>query len=395
MDTTNKAIADALKKLIDAKNAQPGQPGGSAEPEDPRLKKPRPPKQSDKDSAKSSGGASSDSGEMGDNGDNVDNSVADESDFDDDFEDSETPKGPQIGDRGNKDIQDKEEAERQANAYKDAAEKSAEDAEKAKAKAEAEGDEETAEKADDAKKRADKLAKDAEDAAERARIERIDKELHDLETQRKALEETERAVFKSQELEAEKRKRREYGDNPAARFLDSVKSFIRNQIAYLRTPSWKRFSKRTVDDAPLIQRGRARTLNQKIPLINVYFDHSGSWEEKDIAVGRQAIKALDIYVRKGLIKINVFYFANHVHSNAADARREGGTSACQEILDHIEATNCDNVIIMTDGDMDWPGAFTREVRVDGAVWFVFRNEPCPEITKYLRGKQLTKQYLIK
>lgn len=403
MDTTSKAIEDALKKLWAAKNTQgsaPGQPTNPQEPEDPRLRKP----------------------EQEDNKDNDDDSSGSGSeDFDDDdFDDDDFDTSPQIGDEGDEATQAAEEAERQANAYKEDANQSGDAAQEIQNAAEAAGDAETANNAAKAKEQADKLKKDAQKTAEeakdlqkddsngksdenktysdekveRARLERIQQKLHDLETQRKALDETEKAVFKSRDLAAERQRRLNHKDNPMARLIDSVKCFVRDQIAYLRGPSWKRFSKRSVEDAPLILKGKARSYNKKIPLINIYFDQSASWGSDDIKAGWQVINALDVYEKRELIKIKVFYFANHVYDNPQAARREGGTSATQEILDHIEQSHCDNVIIMTDGDMDRQGAFTRKVTVDGAVWFVFRESVCTKLTAYLKGKALTKQYLL-
>lgn len=374
-DTTNQAIADALNRLIQAKQGQKGPGGGKGNPPDPRLKQPKTP---------GTGGGGTGGGTGG--------SGLGSDDDDDDWEDPNAPKGPKIGDRGNKAIQDAEEAERQANAYKDGEEQEGEGT----------GDDEKARshpgKQSGKSANLNRKSDDEIDPVERARLERIQQSLEDSEIQQQAIDETERAVLDSQQRVAEKRKRRQYREltnDPALRFLDSVKCFIRDQVAYLRTPSWKRFSKRTVEVTPLIQKGRARTYNQKIPVINVYFDHSGSWGDSDIAVGKQAIKALSQYERKGEIRINVKYFADNVYDNPAAARREGGTSACQKILDDIKATHCNNVIIMTDADMDWHGAFTTPVTVDGAVWFLFRGYPCTELTKYLKGKQLTKQYLLK
>ena len=55
--------------------------------------------------------------------------------------------------------------------------------------------------------------------------------------------------------------------------------------------------------------------------------------------------------RQKLIKIKILYFADDVHENALDARRECGTSGFPEILKHIRATNPQNVMILSDSDI--------------------------------------------
>lgn len=384
MDIKNKAIEDALKKIVQYRQSAQGgeQQSGTAPEEDPRLQKPKMRNQPDSDKDQGEGGQSGSSSPM---------------DWDDeDIGNDEGGSDPQIGDRGDKAIQDAEEAERQANAYKEDAQNTAKNASNDEVADEAE---DLADDAESVENSAKKLKKDIEKNgvgdAEEKRLQRIKDAFNDLENRRKALEETDRAVFKSQQLAADKKRRREYEDNPAARFIDSVKVFIRNQVADLRTPSWKRFSKRYVSSSPLIQKGKARTRNEKIPLLNVYFDRSGSWGDDKIKVGQQAIAGLKQFERKGQLKINIYYFSNDIFSSPDDERAGGGTNATQKILDHIEATHADNVIIMTDDDMDNQGQFTRNVTVDGAVWFVFVGGRCYKLMQYLKGKELTKAYELK
>lgn len=397
MDIKNKAIEDALNKILQYRQAQSGDNKGQSAPteEDPRLKKPESPNSNN--SSDDSSDSNPSSGEKQDSDKNNSSGGSNDADWDDeDLGNDETGKDPQIGDRGDKAIQDAEEAERQANAYKEDAQNTAKNADNGEVEDAAN---DLADDAENVANNAKKLKKDIEKNGvgdeEEKRLQRIKDAFNDLENQRKALGETDRAVFTSRQLAADKKRRREYEDNPAARFIDSVQVFIRNQIADLRTPSWKRFSKRYVSSNPLIQKGRARTRNQKIPLINVYFDRSGSWNDDKIKVGQQAVAGLKQFERKGQIKIAIYYFANDVHSNPEDAEREGGTGATQKILDHIEATHADNVIIMTDSDMDSQGEFNRQVKVDGAVWFVFVGERCNRIMQYLKGKELTKAYELK
>lgn len=381
MDITNKAIEDALKKILQSRQSAPGgsASAGEEEEEDPRLQKPKTP--NDPEGGEGSGESTPDN------------------DFDDDPGNDEPAGMPQIGDRGDGAIQEAEEAERQANAYKEDAQNTAKNADN---DALADAAKDLADDAESVENKAKKLRADIEKNGvgkeEEQRLQRIKDAFNDLENQRKALEETDKAVFTSRQLVADKKRRMEYENNPAARFIDSVKVFIRNQVTDLRSPSWKRFSKRYVDSNPLIQKGKARTRNQKIPLLNVYFDHSASWGEDKIRVGQQAIAGLKQYERKGELKIKIYYFANNIYSTPEEIDSnpdEGGTNATQKILDHIEATHADNVIIMTDSDMDYQGQFTRPVKVDGAVWFVFVGGRCNKIMQYLKGKELTNAYELK
>lgn len=375
MDTKNQAIEDALTAILNSRQGGGGQGmSGKGMEQDPRLKQPKSKNQDQQD-----GGTSSQK-----QGAKQNNSQKSKSD-------------PQIGDQGNPDIQAAEEAEREANEYKDAAEGASETAKEA-------GDDNLQGQADKLADNAEKLADEAKDIKdnirdnggevsdkEKARLKRIQDKLNDAALQKKALEETERAVFNDRQLQADKKRRREYEANPAKRFIQSVEMFIRDQLAYQRTGSWKRPSKKQ-SPGGVIAKGKARNYNVPIPRINVYFDRSGSWDDSKIKVGQQAIAGLKDLEKKGKIKIGVYYFSDHVHSTPEEAEKEGGTSATQEILDHIEATHANNVIIMTDSDMDGQGRFTRPVKVDGAVWFAFKGGRCKEIMQYLRGAKMTKAY---
>lgn len=417
----NKAIEDALERILQCRKAEKekNQPEGGHSVEDPRLDKP--PFKSDSNSNPSeddskndtnssstsdisaddsvddsSGGSNSDVKDAsGKNRSNGGGGGADSNEDTDDLPDDMKSHTPQIGDTGNAAIQAAEEAERQANAYKEDAEKKADNAENPAAEDAAN------DLADDAKKVADdakNLKKDIQQNGvgdeEKKRLQRIADAFADLQNQRDALDETDKAVFSSRQLVADKKRRKEYYKNankPIEKaFIDSVYLFIKNQTAYLRTPSWSRFSKRYVDSSPLLQKGKARTNNNKIPLLNVYFDRSASWDDQKIKAGQSAVAALKQFEKKKLIKINIYYFSDIVSSSPEDMTQ--GTGATQLILDHIQATHADNVIIMTDSDMDYQGEFTHAVTVSGAVWFVFVGGTCQRLMRYLRGKQLTKAF---
>lgn len=303
---------------------------------------------------------------------------------------------PQIGDRGNEAIQAAEEAARQANIYKEDSKQAAKSAGEAGEKDLENDNKDLAKEAAKTEKEAEELADDIEedglDQEKKDQIKRIQDHLNDIETQRKLLDETERAVFTSRQLEADKKRRREYEDNPAKRFLDSVQLFIKDEVAYERTSSWKRPNKRYPISTGIIQRGKARNYNVPVPLLAVYFDRSGSWDDEKIKVGQQAIASLNQFVKKGQLKIKIYYFGDDISSDPDDPSLGHSTSATQKILDHIQAIHANNVIIMTDSDMDHQGEFTRQVTVPGAVWFLFKGGRCNKIMQYLHGRKLNKVY---
>lgn len=309
-------------------------------------------------------------------------------------------KKPQIGDTGNADIQAAEEAARQADDYKKEAQKQANQAGKAGNKGTEEAAKGLASQASDLGKEADELADSAKDGnglsqEEKDRLERVKQALNDIKNQQAAIQETEDAVFTDKQLQYQKQKSREMPTNKAARIVDSVVTFMRNETAYLRSPSWKRPSKKSTPGSNIISKGRARDYNTKVPLINVYFDHSASWDESKIKEGQDVVNALNRFERQGKIKIKTYYFGNHVTSDPHDYNAlGGGTGATQEILDHIKATKADNVIIMTDSDMDYQGRWNRPITVDGGVWLIFKGGICQKVIDYLKGKKLTKKFIL-
>lgn len=106
-----------------------------------------------------------------------------------------------------------------------------------------------------------------------------------------------------------------------------------------------------------------------IPVIDVYFDCSASFDEDDIEKGKRAIASIKQFEDAGEIKVNLFYFANHVYNEFAPARNESGTRAWKDILSNIVSTKATNVVIITDSDMDDSAKFFNQtVKVDGCVW---------------------------
>lgn len=127
---------------------------------------------------------------------------------------------------------------------------------------------------------------------------------------------------------------------------------------------------------------------EAIPVVDVYFDCSGSWSDHDIALGKRAIASIKEFEDAGEIKLNIFYFANRVYSTPGPARDEGGTAAWNDILNNISKTNATNVVIMTDSDMNGQAKRSGTVKVDGCVWWLWKDgDDAPACTTKLIGKQ--------
>ena len=274
-------------------------------------------------------------------------------------------KTPKIGDRGDEEFQSKEEQERQAQIEKEKEEF---------------GDDEDEETEEERQQRLDDIKNARGDDITRREIEN--------ETSRKVNGELKR---KKSAEDAKKY------SSPIQKFRESLDKFIANQIKREKTKTWKQSDMR-YEGSGIMRRGRAYTRNTKIPKINVYFDQSGSWDDNDLKVGMEAIGILNNYVNRGEITIDIYYFANHIHSDSSTARAEGGTHAGPEIIEHIQSTKPDNVIIMTDSDIGRLGSLRREnspkIKVPGAVWFLFRDYADSDLPIWLQGRKQTKSFII-
>ena len=146
-----------------------------------------------------------------------------------------------------------------------------------------------------------------------------------------------------------------------------------------------------------------------IPVIDIYFDVSGSWYPEDIEVGKKAIATVKEFEDAGEIKINIFYFGDAVSSDYETAHRYGnaGTTAWRKILQNIKATGAQNVLVMTDDDIERIGQIGKTnltyaqygaisgptCKVDGCVWFLWKNgEASPSCVDHLIGRQGNYQY---
>ena len=272
-------------------------------------------------------------------------------------------KTPQIGDKGDEEFQSKEEQERQAQIDKEKEEFGDEDEET---------EEQRQQRLDDIKK---------------ARGDDVTRQEIENETSRKVNRDMQR---KKAAQDAEKY------SSPIQRFRESLDKFIANQVKREKNKTWKRSDMR-YEGSGIMRRGKQYTHNTKIPKINVYFDRSGSWGPEDTKVGMEAIGVLNNYVNRGEITIDIFYFANRVGSTPEEVG--GGTGAGAEIVEHIISTKPDNVIIMTDDDINEFGHWNEitqapKIKVPGAVWYLFRGASSPTLLKWIQGRKQTKSFII-
>ena len=212
-------------------------------------------------------------------------------------------------------------------------------------------------------------------------------------------------AIKAREKEADKYRTKAKGTFKGFQdFLNSLYRAVALQVSNEETAdsSWSALSRRNSGVGVIQQGKRIQELpNKKIPVIDFYFDQSGSWDESDIRIGEKAVQCLADMEEKGDIKTNIYYFANHVHTDAQSARNEGGTWAWNEIVKNIIATQATNVIIMTDSDMEdrwnsdrsWDQGKAASYTVPGYVWYLWRNgSNAPRLPRDLKGRGGTQQF---
>jgi hypothetical protein len=179
-------------------------------------------------------------------------------------------------------------------------------------------------------------------------------------------------------------------------FLNSLYRAVALQVhaEETRDDSWSALSRRNSGAGVLRQGQKINELpGKKIPVIDFYFDQSGSWGPRDIEVGKKAVAALADMEEKGQIKLNIFYFADEVSSTPVG----GGTSGWNEIVKNVITTQATNVVIMTDADMQnwWSPKNQPPLRytVPGYVWYLWRDgENAPRLPQDLKGRGGVQQF---
>lgn len=221
------------------------------------------------------------------------------------------------------------------------------------------------------------------------RVEEIARRLSDIQTKQQLLDETD-AVVNKERVNAAKYKEYRNITSSLSKFRMNFQRFIKDQIEYFRGDTWNRPNKNYTGSG-FIMPGKTMYAPGKIPTINVYWDVSGSFDNPAKTQGaKDAIGTINQYVKKGDIKVNIFYFADRVASTKSAA---GGGTDGNAVLDHIESTKPTNVVVITDSDVD-NARDHKLVTVPGAVWMLFYDREANEFARVLKGKSQTKEYLI-
>lgn len=141
-----------------------------------------------------------------------------------------------------------------------------------------------------------------------------------------------------------------------------------------------------------------REEDRYVPLINIYFDNSGSWTSGSegsrlFDLGLKALTSLNQYVRRGELKVRIRYFSEY--KLYTQPLKSGGGTYAAPVWEDIKETKPDNVIIMTDSDFDGTDGNSMEpCIVPGGVWFLFAGEECKSIKSKLKGRMLTESFLM-
>ena len=251
---------------------------------------------------------------------------------------------------------------------------------------------------EEAKKRGLNIHKETPEERE-ARIKRIndifnDENLAD-EYRKEAILKVTRPTKEDSEL-----MRRGIDARPISEFKSSLERFIKTQYGSVKKElTYHRLNKRYAH-TNIVKPGNRRQ-EGKIPLLVMYLDRSASWTPEDTAIAEQVVDGLSPFVQKKQLKIHIKEFAIGVRDYGEAKSIDYGTSL-DGVLDDIEETNPDNVIIMTDGDVN---STKTKVTVPGGAWLIFRqtshykNDPETEwvnraVIDAVHGDKLTEVFKI-
>ena len=219
-----------------------------------------------------------------------------------------------------------------------------------------------------------------------SRVAQIDKAFKDPSILKKIERENTDAIEKEKAAKAATDVHR-YNTNPIHKFRLSLDQFIGDEVGDIDYS----FSK---PHATYARNGYLVPTPKEdegyIPLINVYYDVSGSFkDEKKTKAAEQAIGTLNKYVSRGQIKINVYYFAKKVTTTRQSA--DPSATYGRPIQEHIKQTKPNNVIIVTDDDIR---DCTETIKVPGAVWMLFYEGRSNNVMEHIKGRKSNKYYDI-
>ena len=301
----------------------------------------------------------------------------------------------EIGYKGDKEFQQKEKEKRDAQIKKEQEEKSknkdnqSDDEEHNKDKTQSSDDE------DPYKDYEDEYDSSKETASQRKdRLSKISKIFSDPAVAAKIDRENQAKIQASKDAKARKEVRR-YMTSDAMKFQMNIKRFLNNEFGEDRETTWGRRHRANLNrpgsDRKILLPGKKiqDTERPTKPLINVYFDQSGSWNPDDLRAGNQAVSQMNKLVKDGKLEVQVYYFDDELHNTPPT--NQGGTRGTP-IINHIKQTHPDNVIIMTDSDID---DINEQITVPGMVWILWKNGLVSQNLKdSIHGQKGTEYYNI-
>lgn len=142
----------------------------------------------------------------------------------------------------------------------------------------------------------------------------------------------------------------------------------------------------TYAKSDLLMPGSGYLEKRAIPIINVYWDESGSLSSGDVQRGREALKYLLKLQNRKKIKVKNYWFSDNV-ANSPEGTY-GATRAFPEILKHIEETKATNVIIFTDNDFNSQTNFKKikPVTISGCVWWIWCGSTADRAVPYIKTR---------
>lgn len=230
-------------------------------------------------------------------------------------------------------------------------------------------------------KQESKLRKDIE-----VRAQQIKEIVKDIAVKNDLVKEVNANKIKQKQVRASKADA-DYRASGLRQFTLSLNNYIKSAIEEIEDYSYKRINPSYAKNGFIVP--SLTSTPGPIPSINVYHDVSGSFnDEAKTAAAMQAIATLNKYVREGKVKIKYYYFADRV---ASDRNSAGLGTSGTPIIEHIEQTKPQNVIVITDGDIS---DISRDCIVPGAVWMLFYEHKSDNLISHLKGRKETRWYMV-
>ncbi len=127
------------------------------------------------------------------------------------------------------------------------------------------------------------------------------------------------------------------------------------------------------------------------PHVCMYVDRSTSWDSSDVSRANRAISSILEFKEQGKIELTVKYFSDSVVTENPYASFPGGTVSWNYIMSDIEKNGYNNIVLVTDSDMNGQAANSEATWVSGEVWFIWKTQAnharCTDIIRKLRGER--------